>query len=101
MSGSEDEEWRERAACRWEDPELFFPVGKPESVGYAPQEERALAVCRRCPVVADCLEWAVRTEQRNGVSGGLGETARRKLITMKRKGEGVRTRDVRELESRT
>ena len=42
-------DWRHRAACRDEDPELFFPIG---NTGPALlQIEEAKAVCRRCAVV--------------------------------------------------
>ena len=42
-------DWRHRAACRDEDPELFFPIG---NTGPALlQIEEAKAVCRRCPVI--------------------------------------------------
>lgn len=51
-------QWRDRAACRDEDPELFFPIG---STGPALRQiEEAKAVCRRCPVVDDCLRYAWR-----------------------------------------
>ena len=41
-------DWRHRAICRDEDPELFFPIG---NTGPALlQIEQAKAVCRRCPV---------------------------------------------------
>lgn len=99
VTHEEDQEWRERAGCREEEPETFFPLGNPTSRGYRAQEAAALAICRRCPVVADCLAWAIRTEQRHGVSGGIGETGRRVLIAKARKRAGRRSRDVRELES--
>ena len=39
-------DWRHRAVCREEDPELFFPIG---NTGPALlQIEEAKAVCRRC-----------------------------------------------------
>ena len=70
-------DWRERAACRVVDPELFFPVGttSPALV----QIEQAKAVCRRCPVSAPCLAFALQTGQDTGVWGGLSEHERRKL----------------------
>ena len=68
-------DWRHRAACLDEDPELFFPIG---NTGPALQQiEDAKAVCRRCPVVDTCLTWALDTGQDAGVWGGLSEDARR------------------------
>lgn len=70
-------DWRHRAACIGEDPELFFPIG---STGTAlEQVDAAKAVCGRCPVTDDCLEWALETNQDAGVWGGLSEDERRSL----------------------
>lgn len=71
------DDWRDRAACRHEDPDLFFPIG---TTGPAQaQTEQARAVCRRCPVREACLEWAMDTGQATGVWGGTSETERRSL----------------------
>ncbi|MGD0687485.1 MAG: WhiB family transcriptional regulator, partial [Streptosporangiaceae bacterium] len=65
------------AACQDEDPELFFPIGNtgPALV----QIEEAKAVCRRCPVLDSCLQWALDSGQDSGVWGGLSEDERRDL----------------------
>ncbi|MGY1583847.1 WhiB family transcriptional regulator [Streptomyces sp. MN13] len=74
---SEHGDWRMSAACRVEDPELFFPIG---NTGPALlQIEEAKSVCRRCPVVERCLEWALEMGQNDGVWGGLSEDERRSL----------------------
>ncbi|MDX2649328.1 WhiB family transcriptional regulator [Streptomyces sp. NBC_00510] len=69
--------WWRSAACADEDPELFFPVSS--SGPGAGQEARAKAVCERCPVVGDCLEWALSTGQSPGIWGGTSEEERRAL----------------------
>ncbi|MEU7028959.1 WhiB family transcriptional regulator [Streptomyces sp. NPDC046275] len=70
-------DWRHNAACREEDPDLFFPVG---NTGPALlQIEEAKAVCRRCPVVERCLQWALEFGQDSGVWGGLSEDDRRAM----------------------
>ena len=69
--------WRSQALCRDTDPELFFPIG---TTGAAlVQIEQARAVCRQCPVQADCLEFALRTNQDSGIWGGTSEEERRVL----------------------
>jgi len=69
--------WRQRAACGGAGPALFFPVGE---TGVAVEESAAaLAVCRGCPVAADCLEYALATNQRCGIWGGATEDDRRQL----------------------
>jgi WhiB family transcriptional regulator, redox-sensing transcriptional regulator len=74
-------DWRHRAACRDEDPELFFPIGNtgPALI----QIEEAKAVCRVCTAADDCLTWALETGQDSGVWGGLSEDERR---AVKRRG---------------
>ena len=72
---AEDRElWREAAACRDTDPELFFPIS---SRGQSREQgERAKDFCTRCPVVRCCLEFALRTRQMHGVWGGMTEEER-------------------------
>ncbi|MFD7954350.1 WhiB family transcriptional regulator [Streptomyces ardesiacus] len=70
-------DWRHNAVCREEDPELFFPIG---NTGPALLEiEEAKAVCRRCPVMEQCLQWALEFGQDSGVWGGLSEDERRAM----------------------
>ncbi|MBP2318627.1 WhiB family redox-sensing transcriptional regulator [Nesterenkonia lacusekhoensis] len=70
-------DWRSRAECLDKDPELFFPVG---NTGPALlQIEEAKSVCRRCPVMDTCLQWALETGQDSGVWGGMSEDERRAL----------------------
>jgi WhiB family redox-sensing transcriptional regulator len=75
-------DWRDDATCRGMDGELFFPVGN--SGAYLLQIEEAKAVCRRCPVMETCAQWALDTRQPAGVWGGLSETERARAL--KRRG---------------
>ncbi len=72
-----EDDWRHHAACRGVDPELFFPIGN--TGPSALQIEDAKAVCRRCDVVDQCLEWAVDNGIPYGVWGGMSEDERRAL----------------------
>lgn len=69
--------FRDHAACRDTDPELFFPVG--ESGPALRQTRMAQAVCAGCPVAADCLEWALEHGVGDGVFGGMTADERRDL----------------------
>jgi WhiB family redox-sensing transcriptional regulator len=69
--------WRHYAACTMEDPELFFPVG--DSGPALAQAEAAKAVCARCPVRRECLDYAVESGQDHGVFGGHTADERRTL----------------------
>lgn len=78
--------WRHESACRWIDPDLFWPVG--ESAPARKQAEDAKAVCAGCPVRAQCLEWALEAEQDFGVWGGMTERERRALHRRKARSYG-------------
>ncbi|MFG3046308.1 WhiB family transcriptional regulator [Streptomyces sp. NPDC048241] len=71
------DDWRARAACRSEDPELFFPKGE---VGWKTNVDKAKKVCRRCPVHRECLQLALDNGLDDGVFGGLSDKERRVLI---------------------
>ena len=70
-------DFRDRAACRDVDPELFFPIGSGPLA--EAQIARAKAVCRACPVIAECLRWALDTGQTEGVWGGTDVAERRAM----------------------
>ena len=73
----EYDDWRHRAACRDEDPELFFPLS--EIGPGARQTAQAKAVCARCPVRAECLDYALDNGLDHGIYGGVTESERRTL----------------------
>ena len=70
-------DWRAKAACVNEDPELFFPTGG-VSVAYR-QIEAAKSVCRSCKAIDECLKYALDTNQDYGIWGGMSEDERRAL----------------------
>lgn len=69
-----DEGWREAAACAGTDNELFFPVGDEDS-----RAEQAKEICAGCPVLDECLQYALSTNQTEGVWGGMTGSERRRL----------------------
>lgn len=70
-------DWRHNAVCREEDPDLFFPIGITDPVLL--QIEEAKSVCRRCPVMEACLQWALATAQDHGVWGATDPAERRRM----------------------
>ncbi len=62
----EPEPWMQDAMCAQVDPEIFFPP-----VGDHGSTNAARKVCGGCDVAAECLAFALRTEQRHGIWGGL------------------------------
>lgn len=70
--------WRQRAACRGVDPDIFYPVSEEEA-------EEARAICGSCAVKELCLEWALAHRERDGVWGGATERERRRIIRQRRR----------------
>jgi WhiB family redox-sensing transcriptional regulator len=71
------DDWRNAAACRNTEPDLFFPIG---STGPAvDQIEAAKRVCGACDAAEACLEFALATNQESGVWGATSEDERRRL----------------------
>jgi WhiB family transcriptional regulator, redox-sensing transcriptional regulator len=64
--------WRELAACRGTDLNLFFP----ERGEWAGPARR---VCAGCPVREPCLDYAITNRIVHGIWGGLTERERRAL----------------------
>jgi len=74
-TGGESPDWRDGAACRHHDPDLFFPEG---IVGPAQrQADQAKQVCQPCPVRAPCLDFALRHGLAFGIWGGTTGEERR------------------------
>jgi WhiB family redox-sensing transcriptional regulator len=79
-----DSAWMERALCSHSRrPDLWFPA-KGESL--AP----AVGVCGRCPVRAQCLDYAIEHDIREGVWGAESPQGRRK-IARARRARGIRS----------
>ncbi|HTJ74119.1 MAG TPA: WhiB family transcriptional regulator [Acidimicrobiales bacterium] len=72
-----EDDWRALAACRSVDANLFFPNGN--SGPALAQLQAAKAFCRACPVQCACLNFAIETNQEDGIWGGKDETERRRL----------------------
>ena len=75
--------WRDEAACRDADPDLFFPVGP---TGPALRQiDEAKRICRSCPAQTRCLAWALDHGVTDGVWGGTTEDERRAIRRLPRR----------------
>lgn len=70
----DDQTWRLDAACVDLSSEGFFLAGD-DLKGM----RSAQAVCAECPVVAECLEFALASNQSLGIWGGTTPNERRRL----------------------
>lgn len=68
-------EWVTGAVCAQTDPEVFYPEKGQTS-------DTAKAVCRVCPVREQCLAYAVVTDDRHGVWGGMTRKERDRLTVL-------------------
>lgn len=64
-------DWHDEAACSGSNADLFFPERGAD-------QRPAKAICARCPVRLDCLEWALANGETSGIWGGLNERERRR-----------------------
>jgi WhiB family redox-sensing transcriptional regulator len=70
-------DWRAYAACANALPDIFF--GDLDSKVAKGQTDVAKAICATCHVRRECLATALRTNERNGIWGGLTPTERARL----------------------
>lgn len=68
--------WRHKAACDGQDTAWWFPD---KTGAYNPATAKAVAICRTCPVQADCLAHAQDKPEYHGIWGGLTPEQRRGL----------------------
>ncbi len=68
--------WQDRAACMGMDRPLFFGPDDEPRPEREIREAKAKAVCKRCPVRVQCLDYALRHSIRHGMWGGLHAEAR-------------------------
>lgn len=79
--------WRHQAACAGTDPEAFFPISE---TGTNPADATLIAdaktLCRtQCPVIAECLDWALQAHCVHGVWGGTSGEERARILRGGRK----------------
>ena len=67
-------EWEDHAVCAQADPDLWFPDGEWESADVT----HAKQICSGCPVMSQCLEFAL-TYPQAGIWGGTTESERRRM----------------------
>jgi WhiB family transcriptional regulator, redox-sensing transcriptional regulator len=71
-------EWMADGSCRTVAPETFFPS---DGLGVI----RAQKICVTCPVVDQCLEYALENHIDHGVWGGRSERERRRILRSRRR----------------
>lgn len=80
------------AACRGEPLSIFFPERGETG-------EKAKVICRKCPVIAECLDWALGNADGSrdpGVYGGTTAYERRFNPALKARARRIRSEHKRE-----
>lgn len=84
--------WRGRALCAGMPTEVFFqpePQGRGDRKNAPDPHAKARAICERCPVIAECLTWAME----RGEYGWWGGTTEMQRAALKRKHQRSQQRD--------
>ena len=75
-----DSSWMTDAACIG-NVDLFFPPERGEQTHHRVDRELAAkAICKGCPVLSQCLDYALEERMNHGIWGGLDPKERKKLI---------------------
>lgn len=72
-----DSAWMADGNCRLHPPATFFPS---DGVGV----DKARKICRDCPVMGRCLDYALEERIDHGVWGGCSERERRRILKTRR-----------------
>jgi WhiB family redox-sensing transcriptional regulator len=74
-------DWQRNGACRGRDSGQFFHPDGERGASRLRRELAAKAVCRTCPVRAECAAHALAAREPYGVWGGFTETERLRLLS--------------------
>jgi WhiB family redox-sensing transcriptional regulator len=77
-------DWQMRAKCRDLDDADFFNPDQERGLARARRDERAKAICRSCPVLAECRQHALTVREPYGIWGGMTAAERTAELARKR-----------------
>lgn len=75
-----DWDWQMSASCRGLDTATFYHPENERGPSRARRERQAKQICSNCPVVDNCLRWALTAREPYGVWGGLSVEEREQII---------------------
>jgi len=90
VTGRAAADWREASACQRADPDLFFPIAM---TGHGQEQiAKAKAICARCSVRQECLEFAQAHDPLHGIWGGTTPEDRQRARRRAQRAARTRTR---------
>ncbi|GAB2693699.1 hypothetical protein GCM10027089_13990 [Nocardia thraciensis] len=75
---AESWEWQLQGSCRGVDSAVFFHPDGERGRARADRERNAKRICRDCPVLAACRDYALSAAEPYGIWGGMSEDERRR-----------------------
>lgn len=73
---SDTPDWMADAACAAPEVPTSLFFASPNEPNFYRRQASAVAVCRSCPVIDECLDHALAVPERHGVWGGRNERQR-------------------------
>lgn len=73
-------DWQQDAACRGERAAFYPPLQGESKSERSAREQIAKSICEGCSVRSECLDHAIRHDERYGIWGGLTDSERRHLL---------------------
>ena len=89
----QEPDWKIEGLCNEVGTELFYPPNDD------PDTERAKRICKRCTVIDQCLEYALKNNEPYGVWGGKTPAQRRRMRSAQRVHRRVETVKARQSEA--
>lgn len=80
--------WQYEGACNNYNPETFYLPFNARADEKRQLIKEAKAICKTCPVIKECLDFALNTEERFGVWGGLSAEERQTLLRKRKRVAG-------------
>lgn len=72
--------WSDHANCLGRDPAIFFPDGQVGIVESKRQVQQAKSICYACDVMIECRTFALLTNTKFGVWGGMSVNERKVML---------------------
>jgi WhiB family redox-sensing transcriptional regulator len=89
LKAEQDEPWEALGKCVGLDPRIFFPSNSNGEVNAAKRICKGQDGEPVCPVIDECLVYAMDHDERFGIWGGTSERERRRLRKTWRKGSSA------------
>ncbi len=81
--------FRHRALCAETSPDDWYPEAHDHGAA-----QRAKRICRRCPALDECLEWALTRPEQEGIWGGMSAEERKERHRLLRQRVSVEAADL-------